>query len=234
MLVLIPRPPKDCDDEHTYAIRAREKRSFQTVMDAESLLETAGSRNSSVRIQQGESELELILRHPIARGEIHEDLHFELSDHGARARSLLRKVYDAEGQCVRREEVDFPDPTIGLPEAAYPEVSLPYILGWFPHDQQRRSLFAWINDRFVARVYFEFGSVVDLRLGGRNVRAREALLYPDLNDWVPLPKIITRLSKPFLPKYRMWYELDAPYRLLRFEGPFGPPGAPEIVLERMP
>jgi hypothetical protein len=29
----------------------------------------------------------------------------------------------------------------------------------------------------------------------------------------------------------MWFEEAAPYRCLRFEGPYGPPGAPEVVLE---
>jgi hypothetical protein len=48
---------------------------------------------------------------------------------------------------------------------------------------------------------------------------------------VKMPSILNKLAKPFLPKYHMWYEAKAPHRLLRFEGPYGPPGAPEIVLE---
>ena len=59
----------------------------------------------------------------------------------------------------------------------------------------------------------------------------EYIMYPDLNDWVTMGSVLTRLAKPFLPKYRMWFEASAPYRLLRFVGPYGPPGAPEIVLE---
>ena len=43
--------------------------------------------------------------------------------------------------------------------------------------------------------------------------------------------MVTRLVKPFVPKYRMWYARQAPNRLVRFEGPYGPPGAPEVVLE---
>jgi hypothetical protein len=56
-------------------------------------------------------------------------------------------------------------------------------------------------------------------------------MYPDLNDWVPLGAVLTRLAKPLLPKYHMWYERKSPYKLARFEGPYGPPGAPELVLE---
>jgi hypothetical protein len=43
--------------------------------------------------------------------------------------------------------------------------------------------------------------------------------------------VITKLAKPLLPRYDMWFETVPPYRVARFEGPFGPPGAPEIVLE---
>ena len=42
--------------------------------------------------------------------------------------------------------------TIPLPEAVYPEVTLPFLLRWQPFDGKTRDLFAWINDRFVARV----------------------------------------------------------------------------------
>jgi len=56
-------------------------------------------------------------------------------------------------------------------------------------------------------------------------------MYPDLNDWVKMGTALTKLAKPFLPRYSMWYEPAAPNRLLRFEGSYGPPGAPEIILE---
>ncbi len=61
-------------------------------------------------------------------------------------------------------------------------------------------------------------------------------MYPDLNDWVKLGSLLTRLAKPFLPKYHMWFaaQKNGPHHLVRFEGPYGPPGAPEIVLELMP
>lgn len=29
----------------------------------------------------------------------------------------------------------------------------------------------------------------------------------------------------------MWFEVGGARRLVRFEGPYGPPGAPEIVVE---
>jgi hypothetical protein len=48
---------------------------------------------------------------------------------------------------------------------------------------------------------------------------------------VPLGALLGKLSKPFVPKYRMWYEPEPPFSVLRFEGPYGPPGSIEIVLE---
>jgi hypothetical protein len=43
--------------------------------------------------------------------------------------------------------------------------------------------------------------------------------------------VLNSLAKPLLPKYRMWFESATARRVVRFEGPYGPPGAPEIVLE---
>jgi hypothetical protein len=69
------------------------------------------------------------------------------------------------------------------------------------------------------------------RVGKRD--AIEVVMYPDLNDWVRLGSVLSRLAKPFIPKYHMWFSPESPHDLLRFEGPYGPPGAPEIVLERI-
>jgi hypothetical protein len=133
---------------------------------------------------------------------------------------------------VRSEQVpDFRHEKLGLPLATYPEVALPFLLGWLPHDSERRSVYAWINDRFIAKVYVEVHGRTSLSLGGKTREVVELMMYPDLNDWVSLGGVLTRLAKPFLPKYHMWYERKAPYRLVRFEGPYGPPGAPELVLE---
>jgi hypothetical protein len=153
---------------------------------------------------------------------------------GLVSRSLTRELFDGEGKVLRREHVpDFGHAKLGLPQAVYPEVALPFLLAWMPHDGQRRSVYAWINDRFIAKVYVEVEKRTSLSLGGRSHEVVELVMYPDLNDWVPLGSMLTRLVKPFLPKYHMWYERTAPHRLVRFEGPYGPPGAPELILERM-
>jgi hypothetical protein len=128
---------------------------------------------------------------------------------------------------------DFRHDKLGLPQATYPEVALPFLLAWMPHDGERRSVYAWINDRFIAKVYVEVERRTSISLGARSHDVVELVMYPDLNDWVPMGALLTRLAKPFLPKYHMWYERPAPHRLMRFEGPYGPPGAPELVLERM-
>ena len=56
-------------------------------------------------------------------------------------------------------------------------------------------------------------------------------MYPDLNDWVPMGAMLSTLARPFLPKYHMWFDETSPHRVVRFEGPYGPPGAPEVLLE---
>ncbi len=120
---------------------------------------------------------------------------------------------------------------IPLPDAVYPEVTLPFLLRWQPFDGKARDLFAWINDRFVARVEYVSKGRTELELGGRTMPAMKMVMYPDFNDWVRLGKVLTKLAHPFIPKYHMWYEAEPPHALLRFEGPFGPPGAPEVLME---
>ncbi len=221
--------PSDFTWKARYAIRARERRSFQTVLDAERLVDP--SRASEVSIARDGGALCVHLTHPILGGTIVEDMRFDELDGRIVTRSVLREVRDDAGALARREEVlQFHHGTLGLPRAAYPEVALPFVLAFSQHDGKKRSLYAWINDRFVARVYVEAvgrGSL-DLPIGKRD--AIEAVMYPDLNDWVALGSVITRLARPFLPKYRMWFDAAPPHGVLRFEGPYGPPGAPEIVL----
>ena len=113
----------------------------------------------------------------------------------------------------------------------YVDVSAPFLLGSLPFDGKSRTIYAWICDRFVAKVYFESRGRSTLTVPAGRFEAQEVVMYPDLNDWVKMPSILSKLSKPFIPKYHMWYEVAPPHRPLFFEGPHGPPGAPELVLE---
>ncbi|MGO9834492.1 MAG: hypothetical protein ACLP1X_09770 [Polyangiaceae bacterium] len=229
----IPLPPSDFAGAFEYSLRPREKRSFNTVLDAHKIL--AGSANpvSKVRYIEDKGDILLSMEHPMADGRMREEIRLVPNGQGGLvAGSLVREVFDAEGRTVRGEQVpDFRHDKLGLPPATYPEVALPFLLGWMPHDSERRSVYAWINDRFIAKVYVEVHGRTSLTAGGRSRDVVELMMYPDLNDWVPLGAVLTRLAKPFLPKYHMWYERKAPHRLVRFEGPYGPPGAPELVLE---
>ena len=90
-------------------------------------------------------------------------------------------------------------------------------------------------------LFADFASVAGLKPGdpieiaGVKIGRVETLALVDdrarlglrINDGVKLPSILSKLAKPFLPKYHMWFA----EKLVRFEGPYGPPGAPEIILE---
>ena len=86
---------------------------------------------------------------------------------------------------------------------------------WQPYDGQRRSVHAWMVDRFVSRVYCDWVGRGTTTVPAGRFATTEMVMYPDLNDWVPLPAMLTTLAKPFLPKYRMWFEAAPPYRLVR-------------------
>jgi len=229
----LPEPPSGFASIAKYAIRPREKRAFHSVLEAKNMLDTAPERGSIVEFAFDADDVVFTARQPILRGDLQEEIRFKRSGGaGLVTKSLHRKLFGADGRCVREEAIsDFHHETLPLPTATYPEVTLPFCLGWLPLDGKRRSVYAWINDRFVAKVYVEVSgrSRVSVPFGSRD--AIEVIMYPDLNDWISLGSVLTRLAKPFIPKYYMWFESEAPHRLLRFEGPYGPPGAPEITLE---
>lgn len=227
----IPAPPAGFGGTARYAIRARDKRDYHGVLDARRILATMADHESVVRLADDGDAVVLETDHPMFTGRLREQFRYVRTGAGLVAESLTREIADDAGQVVRREHVPtYLHAQIGLPAETYPEVALPFLLGWLPLDR-RKSLYAWINDRFVAKLYVERDGkdVVTLPAGKRD--AVRVIMYPDLNDWVPLGTVLTRLAKPFIPKYRMWFDAAAPHRLLRFEGPYGPPGAPEIVLE---
>jgi hypothetical protein len=231
MLTRLPAPPEQAHGSTRYTLRPRPKRSFNTVLDAATLLDPEEERRTEVTLQREEKSLSLALVHPLREGRIEELFECEVEREELAASNFTRSLYDRTGKRVRHEEVLFRGGHLGLPPTTYPEVTVPFLLGSVPHDGKLRSVHAWINDRFVARVYIESQGEKTLELRGRPVRAIEAIMYPDINDWVSLGAMLTKLAKPFLPKYRMWFDPGPGRKLLRFEGPYGPPGAPEIILE---
>jgi hypothetical protein len=228
----IPLPPADFAGTARYSIFPREKRAFHTVLDAHKILSATSNPVSEVRYSRAGDEIVVALDHPIGGGSLREEMRLVPSGDGLIMRALSREMFDAGGTIVRHEQVpDFRHDALGLPLATYPEVALPFLLAWMPLDGQRRSVYAWINDRFIAKVYVEVEGRHSIAIRGAFYDTVEVIMYPDLNDWIPMGAMITRLVKPFVPKYRMWYARQPPHPLVRFEGPYGPPGAPEVVLE---
>lgn len=230
-LAQIPSPPAGFAGTARYSIRARDKRDYHGVLDARQILASMDSHESVVTLREDDGAVVLETDHPMFTGRLREQVRYTRNGLGLIAESLTREVADPDGTVVRSEAVPtYLHARVGMPLEMYPEVTLPFILGWLPLDK-RKSLYAWINDRFVAKLYIESAGreTIHAPIGARETV--RVIMYPDLNDWVSLGSVLTRLAKPFIPKYRMWFEAGSPNRLVRFEGPYGPPGAPEIVLE---
>lgn len=227
-------PPVQGEETSRYVITARPHRSFHTVLDAHQLLDPARTHLAEVTTRvtrEGTGgRVEVTLVQNIRDGVVTETLACEARP-TLRATRFDRTMVDGAGVECRREAVDFTRGPLRFPEDTYPEVCLPFLLRGAPFDGQRRSVHAWIADRMVAKVYYEEHKPVTLSVPAGRIEVREVSMYPDLNDWVKLGRVITEMAKPLLPKYKLWYEKAAPHRLVRFEGPHGPPGAPEIILE---
>lgn len=227
-------PPLRGEEIARYVITARPHRTFHTVLDAHQLLDPARTHlavvTTRVTHDPGGGRVEVDVEQNILGGVVREAL--ECDAHPTlRALRFKRSMVDDKGVECRSESVDFTRGPLRFPGDTYPEVCLPFLLRGQPFDGQRRSVHAWIADRMVAKVYYEELKPSALQVPAGRFEVREVSMYPDINDWVKLGRVITELSKPLLPKYKLWYEKAAPHRLVRFEGPHGPPGAPEIILE---
>ena len=220
------RPPAWIGQTLRYATRPRAKRAFRTVLDAADLL--AHGATTEVHLESDEDGVRLHAAVDLREGRMVDVMHH---DADLALRRLERRVSTRDGGPSRSETIDFGAATHPLPSSLYVDVGAPFLLGGEPFDGKSRSIYVLICDRFVAKVYFESRGKHTLTVPAGRFETIEVVMYPDLNDWVPLPSVITKLSKPFIPKYHMWYEARAPHRLVQFEGPHGPPGAPEIVLE---
>ena len=210
-----------------YKATPHPKPFFKTVLDSKRMFEGAIT-TVTTKIENG--ELEIVSAHETGVGRIDEIAKLDAKI-GVAMRTLDRTQRDSAGKIVREERVDFASNAVLLPERTFPEVLLPFVLrGHSLH--ARDYVYSWSVDRFVARVYFEITKKhVSLTVPAGTFRTNHVVMYPDLNDWVPLGSMLTTLAKPLLPKYHMWFEDAAPHRVIRFEGAYGPPGAPELILE---
>lgn len=228
----IPVPTFSVVQERRYRLRPQPKKSFHTVLDAAEMIDPATDRTSMVRIAVADtSEIVLRFEHPLKAGRIEEQLRLAQSPAGLATTSFTRSVFTDGNRRVRFEEVEFGDGSLPLPAETYPEVAVPFLVPWDPHDGKERAVFAWVCDRFVARIRYKALGRKKVSVAGRTVECIEFMMYPDINDWVHLGKVITRMIRPFLPKYRIWCAPEPPHHVIKFEGSYGPPGAPEIILE---
>ncbi len=224
----LPLPPRGFDVTTEYRLKPRPKRAFNTILDANRLL-VPGSKGSLAFRSVGDGHIELATRYEIASGAIEEAFLMRRTSRGLESERLQRRMYDIDGETRRTEDVQF-GIDLGLAPNTYPEVLLPLMLGW-PAPQRTRAFYSWINDRMVSRVYVETKGNTTVELPGGTRAALELVLYPDLNDFVRVGGTVARLAKPLMPQYHLWVETEAPNRVLRFEGPYGPPGAPELIME---
>lgn len=230
-----PDPAGWHEERLAYRVSPRPKSKFKTILDAHALFGNAqGSTQVTTRVREareGEPCLTLDIAHRLRDAHLSERLECVAERGAVRCDRLLREVRDADGQPCRRKEIAFRRGPFDLPAATYPEVLLPFLMRGQPQDGKVRAAYSWTSDRFVARVYYESRGRSKVEVPAGRFDVVEVWMYPDLNDWVALGSVLTKLAKPLLPRYSLWFEAAPPYRTVRFEGPYGPPAAPEVILE---
>src|SRR5690606_23645837 len=113
-----------------FRLEARQKRSFNTVLDANRLLDPSDSRTSEIHLRKSGDKLLVETLHPIRGGAIAETYAANVTSRGLRSESLVRRLLEGERE-VRKEEVDFTSKLLELPESTYPEVLMPFLLNSF-------------------------------------------------------------------------------------------------------
>lgn len=214
-----------------YRVRPRPQSKFKTLLNAQELFGSSSSYSTVVTTLSADGEREhLHIEHELAGAALVEQLHCNIEGGRLRTVELTRDVGSGV-DLSRTERALFDRGPIRMPAATYPEVTLPFVMRGQPLDGKRRAAYSWTNDRFCARIYYEMRKTVKLDVPAGRFDAALVWMYPDLNDWIALGGVVTRLVKPLLPRYDIWFEQTTPHRVLRFEGPYGPPAAPEIILE---
>ncbi len=223
-----------------YVVTPRPKPKFKAVLSADALFGRGGVRSSvTTRISDGsdggdggagERRFELHITHQLGDYKLSETLMCR-AEQGLHVTRFQREIEGTGGVPCRVEDVQWLDGPLAMPPAAYPEVTLPFVMRGQPLDGKARSAWSWTNDRMMARVYYEVRRRGPIDVPAGRFEAAEVWMYPDLNDWISLGSLVTRLAKPLIPRYNIWFESAPPHRVLRFEGPYGPPSSPEIVLE---
>ena len=212
-----------------YRLTPRAKPMFHTILDARRIFSEGATATVTTRVADRATEGELAMTLDVALSSGHLAFldHFE----GVWKGGVVGKTLERTVGHSRKEHVDFANSPYPFPLATYPDVLIPFVMRGQPWNGERRALYSWTCDRFCARVYYEAKARTTLSVPAGRLECVPVIMYPDLNDWVSLGSVLTRLAKPLLPRYDMWFEVDKPHRVVRFEGAFGPPGAPEVVLE---
>lgn len=203
-----------------YLARPRGVSKFKTLFDAHRLFGKGGAQTTIVTRTRppsdGEQVLELSMCTELPKMTM-EDRFSATWDNG-----LIAAKLESRMGAARKSDVDFAASPFRFPSATYPEVLLPFLMRGQPRDDKVRATYAWTSDRFVARVYYESRKLTTIDVPAGTFEAHLVWMYPDLNDWIALGGLVTKLAKPLLPRYEMWFEVAPPHRVLRFEGAYGP------------
>ncbi len=78
----------------------------------------------------------------------------------------------------------------------------------------------------VSEMTIQRDGVTTVALGGDDTRAIHAKLDPIID----IPILLRPLAYFFVPSFDAYFDADSSHRLLKFEGPLGPPGAPNATM----
>jgi hypothetical protein len=146
-------------------------------------------------------------------------------------RYVEQRAYAPDGKLVRRRvsNIREPEPSEekdkGLPSPLYPyAMTLALVLPRMLSDATGTvSLHVMGSGGGVTELVLRGSGYETLDLNGRAMKALHAHLQPNVH----IPLLLRPIVYFFIPQYDVYFEANTPARLLKFDGPLGPPGAPE-------
>lgn len=140
--------------------------------------------------------------------------------------------FNKSGRAIRSTTAFFDDPSVVYPEETFPVVLAHHALRGSEFRRGNSfSFLALIQPMVIVRLFVRVGDVEEVEVPAGRMKCHRVELKPDISTMMSLPSFLTKLLQPFMPRYHIWYSVEASHPLVKFEGNLGGTGAGEQVWE---
>jgi len=131
-----------------------------------------------------------------------------------------KNVFLSSGRKIRTESYDLSESNPPLPKEMTHPHTLPLALrGMEFKPGLERSFYIWFNPTLVFAVKMAVKGQEEITVPAGTFRCNRLEIAPDLTDFSG--PIVGQLLKPLIAPYIVWMDAKSPYKIVRYQGPFG-------------